>query len=479
MIKKGLLILAAVVCMAFVPAGCEKPAPVPGPDEQEQPDDKPQEEVKLEALKGEIDIIDDMIFDENPEFTLKINNPNPVAVKAEVKLTLTTDKGASLESRIDSVEVAPSGVTEIQLSYSTDLEPGFYSSRCLVNRKNAASLSFGIRPTEIVSAPDMQPDFDEFWATAKAQLPELIEGETVTLQEIKSTSTHKIYKVEMQSVPNGLEGDPVIVRGFFVEPQDGKKHPVLMHFFGWDDRGGSVTVPSGANGDYTEFYLSTRGQYHNNRAAAYEKKDSWIAEHGEWYAADPCKYASILKPKDEYNWFGFNFGDKNGFYYRGAFMDTVQAVRFMASRETSDMNNLFAEGSSQGGALSYACAALSDYPFTAIAPNVAFLGDYPDYFQIVSWPGNVAKDNQGTMTDEEMYAFLSYFDTKNLATRISCAVHASSGLKDGTCPPHTNFAPFNNLNTEDKVMIVDPKMGHSFPAGWESKWKAFFKERMK
>lgn len=479
MIKKGLLILAAAVCMAFVPAGCEKPAPVPGPDEQEQPDDKPQEEVKLEALKGEIDIIDDMIFDENPEFTLKINNPNPVAVKAEVKLTLTTDKGASLESRIDSVEVAPSGVTEIQLSYNTNLGPGFYSSRCLVNRKNAASLSFGIRPTEIVSAPDMQPDFDEFWATAKAQLPELVEGETVTLQEIKSTSTHKIYKVEMQSVPNGLEGDPVIVRGFFVEPQDGQKHPVLMHFFGWDDRGGSVTVPSGGNGEYTEFYLSTRGQYHNNRAAAYEKKDSWIAEHGEWYAADPCTYASILKPTDEYNWFGFNFGDKNGFYYRGAFMDTVQAVRFMASRETSDMNNLFAEGSSQGGALSYACAALSDYPFTAIAPNVAFLGDYPDYFQIVSWPGNVAKDNQGTMTDEEMYAFLSYFDTKNLATRISCAVHASSGLKDGTCPPHTNFAPFNNLNTEDKVMIVDPKMGHSYPAGWESKWKAFFKERMK
>jgi cephalosporin-C deacetylase len=328
----------------------------------------------------------------------------------------------------------------------------------------------------------MQSDFNEYWETAKAQLPELVEGETVILQEIKSRSsaTHKIYRVEMQSVPNSIDGEPVIVRGFFVEPQDGKKHPVLMHFFGWDDRGGSVTVPSGGNGDYTEFYLSTRGQYNNNRAASYEKTDAlWLEEYGEWYAADPCKYASIMKPGDEYNWFGFNFGDLNGFYYRGAFLDTVQAVRFMASRSTSDMNNLFAEGSSQGGALSYACAALSDYPFTAIAPNVAFLGDYPDYFQIASWPGNVAKENKGTMTDEEMYAFLSYFDTKNLATRISCAVHASSGLKDGTCPPHTNFAPFNNLNTDDKVMIVDPKMGHSFPAGWESKWKAFFKERMK
>ncbi len=476
MVKKVFL-LAALACLTFMSVSCEEPAPVPTPEET--PDDTPKEEVKLTPLKGEFTVVGDMIFEKSPKFTLKVSNPNPVDVKVAVKMTINTDKGPSVQTWTDSVEVAASGVKEVELPVQDGLEPEFYNGKCFVNNKNQKSFAFGIRPFEIVSAPDMQPDFDEFWTAAKAQLPELVEGETVTLQEIKSTSTHKIYKVEMQSVPNGLEGDPVIVRGFFVEPQDGQKHPVLMHFFGWDDRGGAVTVPSGGNGEYTEFYLSTRGQYHNNRAAGYEKADKWIAEHGEWQAADPCKYASILNPKDEYNWFGFNFGDKNSFYYRGAFMDCVQAVRFMASRPTSDMNNLFAEGSSQGGALSYACAALSDYPFTAIAPNVAFLGDYPDYFDIVGWPGNVAKNNQGTMTDEQMYAFLSYFDTKNLATRISCAVHASSGLKDGTCPPHTNFAPFNNLNTEDKVMIVDPEMGHSFPSGWESKWKAFFKERMK
>ena len=475
MVRKGLLLLAASLCLTFVPVSCEEPAPVPGPDEQEQP----QEEVKLEALKGEFTVIGDMIFEDSPKFTLKVLNPNKVDVTVAVKMTIATDKGESVQSWTDSVEVAASGEKLVDLVVQADLAPGFYNGKCFVNGKNQKNFSFGIRPFEIVSAPDMQPDFDQFWADAKSQLPALIEGETVNLIEIKSTDTHKIYCVEMQSVPNDPDGDPVIVRGFFVEPQDGKKHPVLMHFFGWDDRGGSVTVPSGANGEYTEFYLSTRGQYHNNRAAGYEKQEAWIAEHGEWYAADPCRYASILKPTDEYNWFGFNFGDKNSFYYRGAFMDCVQAVRFMATRETSDMNNLFAEGSSQGGALSYACAALSDYQFNAIAPNVAFLGDYPDYFQIVSWPANVATSNRGTMTDEEMYAFLSYFDTKNLATRISCAVHASSGLKDGTCPPHTNFAPFNNLDTEDKVMIVDPEMGHSFPAGWESKWKEFFIARMK
>ena len=484
MIKKSILLLTAALCLIFVPISCEKPSPTPPEEEQEQPEEKPEEKpeetpVKLKDCKGTVALNGNNIFEGKPEFILTIENPNEVAVKVEVKVATSTDKSIPADTVVDSVEVAALGSAEYKFTTSKELEPGFYKARFLINNRTQKDMPFGISPENIVSAPDKQPDFDEFWAAAKAQLPALVEGETVTLKEIKATSTHKIYLVEMQSVPNGLEGEPVIVRGFFVEPQDNKKHPVLMHFFGWDDRGGGVTVPSGGNGDYTEFYLSTRGQYHNNRAASYEKKEDWIAANGEWVAKDPCKYAAVLKPKDEYNWFGFNFGDKNSFYYRGAFMDCVQAVRFMASREVSDMNNLFAEGSSQGGALSYACAALSDYPFNAIAPNVAFLGDYPDYFAITGWPGNVAKENQGTMTDEEMYAFLSYFDTKNLATRISAAVHASSGLKDTTCPPHTNFAPFNNLNTQDKVMIVEPEMGHSYPSGWEASWKKFFQERMK
>ena len=70
-------------------------------------------------------------------------------------------------------------------------------------------------------------------------------------------------------------------------------------------------------------------------------------------------------------------------------------------------------------------------------------------------------------------------EKKDMRVYRQCAVHASSGLKDGTCPPHTNFAPFNNLNTEDKVMIVAPEMGHSYPANWEKNWKTFFSERIK
>jgi cephalosporin-C deacetylase-like acetyl esterase len=52
-------------------------------------------------------------------------------------------------------------------------------------------------------------------------------------------------------------------------------------------------------------------------------------------------------------------------------------------------------------------------------------------------------------------------------------------LQDGTCPPHTNLAPYNNLPTEDKVIYYYPEMGHEIPSDWNKKIMNFFKERMK
>ena len=84
------------------------------------------------------------------------------------------------------------------------------------------------------------------------------------------------------------------------------------------------------------------------------------------------------------------------------------------------------------------------------------------------------------MSDEDMLAFLSYFDTKNLATRISCGVMASSGLKDDVCPARTNVVPFNNLKTpaENKMYIFGPEMGHDYPKNWYTKMNELFKSKM-
>ena len=460
---KTKLYLFALLAVMLGACGCEHPTPVEKPDPQDTTE-VVTEPADLSLIKQSVPVTDNWIWSGKPQITVHIENPNKAAVKLGVKLKLTTDTKQAVTEVIDSVTVAGNGSVDHIMTTPENLAPGFYRAVCFVNGKSARSFVFGIDPFDIVSAPDMQPDFNEFWQAAKDQLAEVEMNAVLTEIESRSSATRKVYLVEMKSVPDGLSGEPVTIRGYYLEPQDGAQHPVIMHFYGYDTQGtkSKVDCPYGGNSNYAEFYLSHRGQYLNNRPAGTNPgvEEATVNIYGDWFA--------------------YHFGDKNSYYYRGAFMDCVQAVRFMATRSTSNMNKLFAEGSSQGGALSYACAALSDYPFTAIAPNVAFLGDCPDYFKIVSWPAETAKANKGSMTDEEMYAFLSYFDTKNLATRISAAVLASSGLQDGTCPPHTNIAPFNNLKTpkSEKEYIFAPEMQHDYPQGWTTKWNNFFKARM-
>ena len=456
--------MTAVVFATAIMAGCGKqPAPDPVVDSVVDP-------AELEDFKLSVPVPENnWIYSGKPTFVIHAENPNKVAVKAEAKVRISKDTDDEVTTFTQEVEVPAGGSLDIDMAVPQELEPGFYKAGCYVKGRSARIFGFGVSPEKLVSAPDKQADFDTFWEDAKKQLAAI--DMKANLIEItgKSSAKCKVYLVELQSVPDGLEGDPVTVRGYYLEPQDGQPHPVLMHFYGYDTIGNYVSCPGANNGDYAEFYLSHRGQY-INRAPANKRGDGLDMDFTNTYG----------------DWFAFQFGDKNGYYYRGAFMDCVQAVRFMATRPTSDMNNLFGEGSSQGGALSYAAAALSDYPFTAIAPCVAFLGDYPDYFRIVSWPASTAKtawkkytETHPGLTEADMYTFLSYFDTKNLATRIQCAVIACSGLQDTTCPPHTNTAPFNNLTVTDKVMYYYPELGHQIPSNWPGLYTKFFKERIK
>ena len=456
--KASFLIVALLAVVLGACGGCKGTTP--------QDDPTPQEQADLSLVEASVLVTDDWVwYDGKPQITVHLNNPNKAKVKLDAEIRISTDKKKAVTSITDSLEVAGESQQDFVLTTTEKLAPGFYRATCFINDKNARSFIFGIDPFDIVSAPDMQPDYDQFWQAAKDQLAAVDMDAKLTEITNNSSSARKVYLVEMKSVPDGLNGEPVTIRGYYCEPQDGGKHPVLLHFYGYDTQGSKskCECPSGGTSAYAEFFLSHRGQYLNNRPAS--TKNPGIDVDCENIYGD---------------WFAYHFGDKDSYYYRGAFMDVVQAVRFMATRETSDMTHLFAEGSSQGGALCYAAAGLSDYPFTAITPNVAFLGDFPDYFQIVGWPAETAKANKGSMTDEEMYAFLSYFDTKNLATRISAAVLATSGLQDGTCPPHTNIAPFNNLKTPEanKEYHFYPEMQHDYPRNWYSMIEEFRKKFM-
>ena len=428
----------------------------------------------VKILNQWVDVESNWIFTSKPTITIKVENPNNEVVTANAELVVTTDKLEAVTTLTKSVDVAAKGTVDIPMTFDTDLPAGFYKATAMINGDLARDFFFGVNPTQIVSAPDYQDDFTQYWADAKSQLDAIPVNATLTEIPAKSGAKRKVYLVEMQSVPDGLTGDPVTIRGYYAEPTDGKRHPVLVHFQGYDSEyrpGGDSATPwcIDASGDteesakFAEFILSTRGQSVNNRKAS-ERIDGVDKDFENTYG----------------DWFAYNFGKKDGYYYRGAYMDCVRALDFLATRPTSDMDNLFAEGQSQGGAFTYAAAALSGRTFKAIAPAITFMGDFPDYFQIVSWPASVARECQQKlgMSDDEMFAFLSYYDTKNLATKISCPVITSIGVQDNVCPPHTNIAPYNNVLTteENKKVIYNAELQHATNGNWNSDLQAFFEK---
>lgn len=496
MIKKLFTIIVSALLTLAVPFACS-PAPseenqTPQENEEQKPDpenpepenpepenpdpenpepENPQEpEIDPSTLKALVATApvpeNNFIFEDKPQFVLQINNRNEVPITDELTVKVLTDKKepvAVLELGEFTVPANTTIEKEITLDY--DFLPGFYKANCVIQKRIARAVDFGIRPTEIASLPDMQDDFTAFWEDALSQLEMHVQ---MNPKLTPIPGKNNVYLLEMNSIPDHVDGDDVLIHAYLAVPKDAsatRKYPVLIHFEGYDTQKptGKMYCPSGAS-DFIELYMSNRGQMINNRTA--DQRSDGIDED----------YHNIYG-----DWFAYEFGQKGSYYYRGAYMDCVQAVRFIATLEEADISNIFAEGKSQGGAFSYACAALSPIPLAGIAPGVAFMGDFPDYFQIVDWPASTAKANKGSMTDDEMYAFLSYFDTKNLATRISCPIIANMGLKDVTCPPHTNIAPFNNALTlaADKVMYYYAEMGHDIPNGWDSKVKKFFKDHMK
>ena len=202
--KKYLLMLASAAMVAALAFSCDKA-------DQE-------EDVEIEPLKCELTATtDNWIFESKPEFTLMIENPNKKAVEANIHIWVATDKKEAVKDKENTIKISGNSIKKVNIKTNEDLEPGFYTITLKVDKqvvkKNAG---FGISPFDIPSPPDMQPNFDSYWASVKAQLPDITDLANVTLTEIpsKSSSAQKVYLVEMKSVPDGLTGDPVTVRGY-------------------------------------------------------------------------------------------------------------------------------------------------------------------------------------------------------------------------------------------------------------------------
>lgn len=387
----------------------------------------------------------DYIFMDNVSFGIGVNieNNNNWAVKGMLLVTLTTDDYKPVSK--DSLEVTIKGSQTFNKEFSyVNPQPGFY--RYTIQYKHNGEticenkFNVGYEPEKISSPRDAQPDFNKFWDNNLKDLAKVAPAYKLIPIPEASELDYNMYRVEMRSLGGEL------IQGYYAKPKKEGKHPVVVEYMGY---GSKPYFPNQWWDGFAYFVLSIRGQ-------------------------------ALNQPDNKYGtWITYGLEDKNNYYYRGAFMDVVRAIDFVCSRPEIDSEKIAVRGGSQGGALSFVAAAL-DKRVKAAAPTIPFLSDYPDYFKIAPWPKSdfdaYLKNNPNAKQDD-IYKLLSYFDIKNLAQAIEAPLLMGIGVQDNVCPPHINFAAYNQVNSQ-KAWMAFPDYGHSVGKEFYEASMNMFREKL-
>ncbi len=153
--------------------------------------------------------------------------------------------------------------------------------------------------------------------------------------------------------------------------------------------------------------------------------------------------------------------------FRNIFLDAAQLARIVMNMPEVDKTRVGTLGGSQGGALALACAALTP-AINRVVSMQPFLCDYKRV-----WHMDLCKNAYQDIREyfrrydplhdreNEVFMLLGYIDNQHLAHRIRAEVLMFTGLMDNICPPSTQFAAYNKIETP-KQMYLYPDYGHEY-----------------
>lgn len=281
-------------------------------------------------------------------------------------------------------------------------------------------------------------DFDAYWDAALAELdgidpaPELIPNPTIRSEKTEA------FDLSFRSVGGAR------IHAKYLRPRNASSpHPAVLNFHGY----------SGASGDWSDFLgytseglavasLDVRGQ-------AGQSQDS-VPVLGT------TLNGHIIRGLDD---------APERLFFRNVFLDTAQLARVVMALPEVDGDRVGAFGSSQGGALTFTCAALEPRIRRA-AIVYPFLSDYRRV-----WEMDLCKDAYAELRyffrsfdprherETAIFERLGYIDIQFLAPRVKADVLFATGLMDTVCPPSSQFAAYNKL-TCPRELRVFPDFAH-------------------
>jgi len=296
-------------------------------------------------------------------------------------------------------------------------------------------------------------DFDEYWTRAVHQLDEVTSNPKITRVPDQDTSTGLLYRVELGSVESTtIVGWLYVPRAAYAGGDPGGavvgQFPAIMLIPGYG--GDQHPVDRTAQGLIT-FSLNPRN-------------------HGPSRAFWKSPVEHLV----------YNITSPENYFYKLAALDCLQGARFLFSRREVDPGRIGAEGSSQGGYLALATAALEPRIRCVAAMVIAF-SDYPDGLELATHGGMTQL--RDLLADENssptlIRKSLAYTDGANLATRVKASVLITVGALDPTAPYLCGIVTAARLPAKTTRQIqVDADARHEvtgrmrrWVAEWEQRW---------
>lgn len=308
-------------------------------------------------------------------------------------------------------------------------EPGFLRltvTTTIDGREYTGVATAGFSPEKLQPTATCPADFDEFWAKAlsDARAAAPLESTRRLLPE-RSTDKVNVYEVSFQNIRWGSR-----TYGILCVPKTPGKYPAMYK------------VPGAGVRPYSG--------------------DPWQAAKGCIVLEIGIHGVSVTQPQQFYDdlqagplncYWNFNTDSRDDDYYKRVIVGAIRGIDFIASLPEWDGQNLGVLGSSQGGFLSIACAAL-DKRVSCYAPVHPALCDHTASLQKrpCGWPHYFYKQSN---PDKARIETSAYYDGVNFARRITAPGWFSFGYNDDVVPPTTSWATYN--------IVTAPKEVHPYP----------------
>ncbi len=155
--------------------------------------------------------------------------------------------------------------------------------------------------------------------------------------------------------------------------------------------------------------------------------------------------------------------------FRQIFLDTAVLVKVVRGFAEVDDTKMATYGGSQGGALALVCAALvPEIKKTAVC--YPFLCDYERSWRI-EHIGSAYDELMAFfrvhdplhVREEEFFRKTGYIDVQHFMPRVRADVLWAVALRDQSCPPPTQYAAYNRLETNKRMMFYPDYLHEALP----------------